>query len=97
MWDRLKQAINMAQRNKTLVATVLVDLDNLKLINDTLGHEAGDDVLKVIARKMQASVHDSDSVARLGSDELVLILVNQPLLRVILRMIERLRSEWRWR
>ena len=93
MWDRLEQAIHMAQRNKTLVATVLVDLDNFKLINDTLGHEAGDDVLKVIARKMQASVRDSDTVARLGGDEFVLILTNQPSLRFTLRMIDRLRND----
>ena len=93
MWDRLEQAIRMAERNKTLVATVLVDLDNFKLINDTLGHEAGDDVLKVIARKMLASVRESDTVARLGGDEFVLILTNQPSLRFTLRMIERLRND----
>ncbi len=93
MWDRLEQAIHMAQRNKTLVATVLVDLDNFKVINDTMGHEAGDEVLKVVARKMLASVRDSDTVARLGGDEFVLILANQPSLRYTLRMIDRLRSD----
>ena len=93
MWDRLAQAINMAQRNKTLVAIVLVDLDNFKIINDSMGHEAGDEVLKVVARKMLASVRDSDTVARLGGDEFVLILANQPTLRFTLRMIERLRSD----
>ena len=93
MWDRLEQAIHMAQRNKTLVATILVDLDHFKVINDTLGHEAGDEVLKVIARKMLAAVRDSDTVARLGGDEFVLILTNQPSLRFTLRMIDRLRSD----
>jgi diguanylate cyclase (GGDEF)-like protein/PAS domain S-box-containing protein len=93
MWDRLEQAIHMAQRNKTLVATILVDLDHFKVINDTLGHEAGDEVLKVIARKMLASVRESDTVARLGGDEFVLILTNQPSLRFTLRMIDRLRAD----
>ena len=92
LWDRLEQAINMAQRSKQLVAVILVDLDNFKIINDTLGHEAGDQVLRVVARKMLGSVRDSDTVARLGGDEFVLILVNQPSLRYTLRMIERLRK-----
>ena len=93
MWDRLEQAIYMAQRSKSLVAVVLVDLDNFKVINDTWGHEAGDEVLKVAARKMLASVRDSDTVARHGGDEFVLILANQPSLRYTLRMIERMRRK----
>lgn len=93
MCDRLEQALYMAQRNKTLVAVVLVDLDNFKLINDTWGHESGDEILRVVARKMLGSVRDSDTVARLGGDEFVLILANQPSLRYTLRMIERLRRD----
>ena len=93
MWDRLEQALSMAQRNKTLVAVILVDLDNFKVINDTWGHDAGDEVLKVVARKMLGSVRDSDTVARIGGDEFVLILANQPSLRYMLRMIERLRRD----
>jgi diguanylate cyclase (GGDEF)-like protein/PAS domain S-box-containing protein len=91
LWDRLEQALHLAQRNKSLVATVLIDLNNFKTINDTFGHEAGDVVLKVVAKRMQASVRDSDTVARLSGDEFVLVLVNQPSLRFTLRMIERLR------
>lgn len=93
LWDRLEQALHVAQRNKTLVATILVDLDNFKDINDTLGHDGGDEVLRVVARRLQASVRDSDTVARLGGDEFVLILDNQPSLRFTLRMIERLRQD----
>ena len=92
LWDRLEQAIHMAQRNKSLVATVLMDLNGFKKINDTLGHEAGDEVLTVVANRLQSSVRDSDTVARLSGDEFVLVLVNQPSLRFTLRMVERLRQ-----
>jgi diguanylate cyclase (GGDEF)-like protein/PAS domain S-box-containing protein len=93
LMDRLELALHVAQRNKTLVATVLVDLDNFKAINDSMGHDAGDEVLKVAARKLQASVRDSDTVARLGGDEFVLVLSDQPSLRHALRMIDRLRAD----
>jgi diguanylate cyclase (GGDEF)-like protein/PAS domain S-box-containing protein len=92
LWDRLEHALHLAQRQKSLVATVLIDLNNFKSINDTHGHEAGDVVLKVVAKRLLASVRDSDTVARLSGDEFVLVLVNQPSLRFTLRMIERLRQ-----
>lgn len=92
LWDRLEQALHMAQRQKQLVGILLIDLNNFKAINDTYGHEAGDVVLKVVARRLLASVRDSDTVARLSGDEFVLVLVNQPSLRYTLRMIERLRQ-----
>ena len=92
LWDRLEQALHLSQRQKSLVAVVLIDLNNFKNINDSFGHEAGDVVLKVVARRLQASVRDSDTVARLSGDEFVLVLVNQPSLRFTLRMIERLRQ-----
>jgi diguanylate cyclase (GGDEF)-like protein/PAS domain S-box-containing protein len=92
LWDRLEQALHLAQRNKSLVAAVLIDLNNFKTINDSFGHEAGDVVLRVVAKRLQASVRDSDTVARLSGDEFVLVLVNQPSLRYALRMIERVRE-----
>lgn len=92
LWDRLEQAIHMAQRNKSLVATALIDLNGFKQINDSYGHEAGDEILKVVAKRLQASVRESDTVARLSGDEFVLVLVNQPSLRYTLRMVERLRD-----
>ncbi|WP_296943637.1 bifunctional diguanylate cyclase/phosphodiesterase [uncultured Massilia sp.] len=94
LWDRLEQALHLAQRQKSLVATVLIDLDKFKAINDTHGHEAGDVVLKVVARRLQASVRDSDTVARMSGDEFVLVLANQPSLRFTLRMVERLRQSF---
>ena len=92
LWDRLEHALHLAQRQKSLVAVMLVDLNNFKAINDTHGHEAGDVVLKVVAKRLLASVRDSDTVARMSGDEFVMVLVNQPSLRFTLRMIERLRQ-----
>jgi diguanylate cyclase (GGDEF)-like protein/PAS domain S-box-containing protein len=92
LWDRLEHAVHLAQRHQTMVATVLVDLDNFKTINDTFGHDAGDAVLKVVGRRLQSTVRDSDTVARLSGDEFVLVLVDQPSLRFTLRMVDRV---WR--
>jgi diguanylate cyclase (GGDEF)-like protein/PAS domain S-box-containing protein len=92
LWDRLGHALHLAQRSKSRVATVLIDLNNFKTINDSFGHEAGDMVLKVVAKRLLASVRDSDTVARLSGDEFVMVLVNQPSLRFTLRMIERVRD-----
>ncbi|SFC55741.1 sensor domain-containing protein [Massilia yuzhufengensis] len=91
LWDRLEHAVHLAQRHKTMVAVVLIDLNNFKTINDTFGHQAGDVVLKVVGRRLSAAVRDSDTVARMSGDEFVLVLVDQPSLRFTLRMAERLR------
>ncbi|WP_312510773.1 putative bifunctional diguanylate cyclase/phosphodiesterase [Massilia sp.] len=92
LWDRLEHAVHLAHRHQTMVAAALIDLDGFKSINDTFGHDAGDAVLKVVARRLQATVRDSDTVARLSGDEFVLVLVDQPSLRFTLRMVERV---WR--
>jgi diguanylate cyclase (GGDEF)-like protein/PAS domain S-box-containing protein len=92
LWDRIGQALYLAQRNKSLVAIVLIDLNKFKDINDSLGHDAGDEVLKVVARRLQAAVRESDTVARLSGDEFVLVLSNQPSLRYTLRMVQRVHA-----
>ena len=91
LWDRLEHALHLAHRHQSMVAVVLIDLNNFKTINDTFGHEAGDMVLKVVARRLQSAVRESDTVARMSGDEFVLVLVDQPSLRFTLRMVERLR------
>lgn len=72
--DRLKQSLVQAKRRKQKVSLLFVDLDNFKIINDTLGHEAGDKALKEIARRLQACVREVDTAARLGGDEFTIIL-----------------------
>ncbi len=74
MNDRLRQMMLSAQRNNSVVAVLMVDLDHFKLINDTFGHNRGDQLLQVMARRMQTCLRESDTVARLGGDEFVLLL-----------------------
>lgn len=90
--DRLEHALLAARRSGHLVAVVLLDLNKFKEINDTLGHDAGDHVLCMVAQRLQSALRDSDTVARLGGDEFVLVLAEQPSLRFTLRMIERIRA-----
>ncbi len=72
--DRLDQAMFNARRNRHKFALLMIDLDGFKQINDTLGHSMGDEVLKVIAERLTSMVRESDTVARMGGDEFMLIL-----------------------
>jgi len=72
--DRLRQALAQAARHQTTVALLFLDLDMFKPVNDTLGHEAGDKVLQEVARRLKAIVRETDSVARVGGDEFVVLL-----------------------
>ena len=75
--ERLTEAIANAQRNGKPLWVVFVDVDRFKFVNDTLGHEAGDILLKVLASRLQSATHEADTVARLGGDEFVLIFPDQ--------------------
>jgi diguanylate cyclase (GGDEF)-like protein/PAS domain S-box-containing protein len=72
--DRMHQAMAHARREKSLLAVCYLDLDGFKPINDTHGHEAGDQLLIEIARRLQQATRDEDTVSRLGGDEFVLLL-----------------------
>ncbi len=72
--DRLQQYIGMADRYASKVAVAFVDLDQFKLINDSMGHHAGDELLKIMAARLSGCVRESDTVVRLGGDEFVLLL-----------------------
>jgi diguanylate cyclase (GGDEF)-like protein len=72
--DRVGQAIAQARRNRKQLAVLFLDLDDFKQINDSLGHEAGDHLLRLVARRLQGCVREGDSVARMGGDEFVICL-----------------------
>jgi len=72
--DRLESGLTLARRNKEQLALLFIDLNDFKLINDTLGHEAGDHVLQEVARRLLDAGRGSDTVARLGGDEFMIIL-----------------------
>ncbi|HEY4365430.1 MAG TPA: EAL domain-containing protein [Bryobacteraceae bacterium] len=71
--DRLQQAIPIARRNSHRLAVLWVDVDRFKHINDTLGHCAGDELLCEVARRLERSIRDSDTAARVGGDEFVVL------------------------
>ena len=87
--DRLKQAV-FAQRAQRSVAVVFIDLDHFKVINDSLGHNFGDEVLRTVGERLEATVREGDTVARLGGDEFVLILTDQTREDMIFRTMRRL-------
>lgn len=72
--DRIGQAIVQAQRQSHEFALLVVDLDRFKLINDSLGHRAGDDLLREVAQRLKAAVRPIDTTARVGGDEFVILL-----------------------
>ncbi len=74
LFDRLNLALNASNRNKTHGALMFLDLDNFKTLNDTLGHDRGDQLLIEVGRRLQSCVRDVDTVARLGGDEFVIML-----------------------
>ena len=78
--DRLDQAISRSVRQSSIFALLFIDIDHFKVINDSMGHHAGDQLLTSITARLQQSVRQSDTIARLGGDEFTVIVenINQP-------------------
>ncbi len=87
--DRLEHALERQRRDHGTLAVMLVDLDDFKSVNDTMGHLAGDEVLKQVASRLQASVRQADTIARIGGDEFALLLENVIATEDALRAVER--------
>ena len=89
--DRLIHAIDSARRHRSEIALCFIDLDHFKTINDSLGHDVGDEVLCMAARRIGDSVRSADTLARLGGDEFVLLLENTSR-HECLQTVERIRK-----
>lgn len=76
LYDRLNQDMIEADRHEHLVAMMFLDLDRFKIINDTLGHETGDALLKEVAERLKTCVRAGDTISRLGGDEFTVVLAN---------------------
>lgn len=72
--DRLEKAIETAKRNQKKIALLFIDLDHFKEINDSLGHNFGDEILKTVSSRLQEVIREQDTVARLGGDEFTVVL-----------------------
>jgi diguanylate cyclase (GGDEF)-like protein/PAS domain S-box-containing protein len=88
--DRLQQGLAQSQRRGKLLAVAFLDLDGFKSINDTYGHDAGDQLLIALAGRMKLALREGDTLARLGGDEFVAVLVDLPLVTAAEPLLTRL-------
>jgi len=92
LFDRLKQAFAFEERHNTLVALMVLDLDNFKNINDTMGHLCGDILLKKVALALQKCMRQYDTVGRLGGDEFVIIINDADTIKDIVSFTEKVQT-----
>lgn len=76
LYDRMQQAKAFAHRMQTRFALMFLDLDRFKIINDTLGHAVGDELLRMIAQRLKGCLRETDTVARIGGDEFIILMIN---------------------
>jgi diguanylate cyclase (GGDEF)-like protein/PAS domain S-box-containing protein len=90
--DRARQLLAAARRSRKPVAALFVDLDNFKVINDSLGHSAGDELLRAVGDRLQRAVREADTVGRLGGDEFVILIAGEDAGLAPERVAERVRD-----
>jgi len=91
--DRLRQGIAYAQRRSRRLALLFLDIDNFKLVNDSLGHEAGDRLIREVGLRLKAQMREDDTVARLGGDEFVVALFDIDGEETVLNAMQRIIAE----
>jgi diguanylate cyclase (GGDEF)-like protein/PAS domain S-box-containing protein len=89
-YERLSQSMDWAHKNNQLVGLMFLDLDGFKQVNDTLGHDTGDQLLRVVAQRLTSSLRSSDIVSRLGGDEFTVILPGIPQLEYVAKVAEKI-------
>jgi diguanylate cyclase (GGDEF)-like protein len=95
LFDRMKQAFAFESRHNTLIAIMILDLDNFKNINDTLGHLSGDILLKKVAQELLKCVRQYDTVGRLGGDEFVIVINDANTVQDIITFAEKVQTVFR--
>ncbi len=93
LFDRINMEINRSIRNGTFISIIMLDLDKFKQINDTLGHNAGDELLKEVSQRMHSVIRKIDTIARMGGDEFVIILSDLKNRSDIEEIVERIIAE----
>ena len=93
--DRLQQAIGQAHRARGQLALMYMDLDKFKPVNDNYGHAVGDDLLRLVGQRMSACVRETDTVARIGGDEFVVVLPGVEQLRDAISVAEKIHFQLR--
>jgi diguanylate cyclase (GGDEF)-like protein/PAS domain S-box-containing protein len=91
--DRVKQAIGYAGRSDLKAALLFLDIDRFKNINDSLGHKAGDDLLKSFAVRLRACIRETDTASRQGGDEFIIVLSAIPDPDVIIKVLSKIRAK----
>ena len=93
--DRLQQALAMAQRYGYMVALMFMDLDGFKAVNDTFGHDVGDQLLIAVSRRLEAFLRKTDTICRQGGDEFILMLPQAPDFETLMALAQRIQAELR--
>ena len=91
--ERLKQAFSECRRNQWTFTIAFIDVDNFKRVNDSLGHSAGDELIRMLGQRLSICIRDTDTIARVGGDEFVILLNNQAMDENYHAVLGRIREE----